>query len=120
MMNDDKSPRPNNLFNSFFKHNWDIMGADMSEAVLKFFQKGFLLKEWNKTFIVLIPKIAKAKEPKEYKPISLCNVMYKILTKIMEKRIKPILPSLILDEQDGFMEGKQITIGIVLMHEVLH
>lgn len=120
MMNDYKSPGPNGFPAGFFKHNWDIVGKDVSEAVLEFFKKGYLLKEWNATFVALIPKSESAKEPKDYRPISLCNVIYKILTKIMVERIKPILPRLILDEQDGFVKGKHITNGIVLMHKVLH
>lgn len=78
----------------------------MSEVVLEFFRKGCLLKEWNATFIVLISKIEKAKEPKDYRPISLCNAVYKVITKIMAERMKSILPNLIFYEQDGFMVGK--------------
>lgn len=55
MMNDDKSPGPDGFLVGFFKHNWDIMGVDMSEAILEFFKKGSLLKEWNTTFIIFIP-----------------------------------------------------------------
>lgn len=105
-MSDDKSPGPDGFPTGFFKHNWNIVKEDMSEVILEFFKKGCLLREWNATFIMLIPKFEKAVEPYDYRPIILCNVVYKIITKIMVERMKPILPNLISNEQDGFVEGK--------------
>jgi len=51
------------------------------EFVVEFFKKGKLLKTWNATFLALAPKIATAKDLKDFRPISLCNVVYKIITK---------------------------------------
>lgn len=106
MMNDDKYLRLYGFLIGFFKHNLDIMGTEVSEEVLEFFRKGYLLKECNTTLIILIPNMVKSKDPKEYIPIIIYNVMYKILTKIMVERLKLILPSIILEEQDSFMKGK--------------
>lgn len=64
------------------------MGNDVVEAVAEFFKRGHLLKACNATFLLLIPKLSTTKELKEYKPISLCKVLYKIITKILVERMK--------------------------------
>lgn len=61
---------------------------------------------WNATFLALIPKVEKADEPHGFRPIALCNVIYKILATIMVKRLQPILPELITKEQTGFVKGR--------------
>ena len=58
--------------------------------------------------------------PNKFHPISLCNVIYKIITKVMANRLKLILASLISSEQSGFVEERQISDGIILVHEILH
>ena len=71
-------------------------------------------------FLTLIPKNEGADSPNKFCPISLCNVIYKIITKVIANQLKPIIPSLISPEQSGFMEGCQISDGISLVHEILH
>lgn len=104
----------------FFHRNWEILGKDVTKAVKEFFTKGKLLKQLNCTFLTLIPKTQEAKEFKDYRPINLCNAVYKLITKIMAGRLKRIIPKLISKEQDGLVKGRQITDGIIMMHEVLH
>ena len=72
------------------------------------------------TFLTLIPKEANVSTPKKFRPISLCNVLYKIITKVIANHLKPLLPSLISPEQTGYVEGHQILDGIILSHEVIH
>jgi hypothetical protein len=56
----------------------------------------------------------------KFHPISLCNVIYKIITKVIANRLKPILHSIISPEQGGFVEGRQILDGIIVAHETIH
>ena len=79
-----------------------------------------VLKSFNATFLTLIPKEVGADSPDKFKPIALCNVIYKIISKVIANRLKPILPSLISSEQSGFVEGRHILHGVILVHEVLH
>ena len=79
-----------------------------------------ILPALNATFLTLIPKSEGVDTPDKFRPISLCNVIYKIITKVIANRLKPILPSLISLEQSGFVEGRQISDGIILVHEILH
>ena len=58
--------------------------------------------------------------PGKFRPISLCNVILKIIIKVMANRIKPLPPGLVSQEQSSFMEGIQILDGIILTHEMTH
>eukprot|EP00253_Pinus_taeda_P025114 PITA_25114 len=74
----------------------------------------------NATFITLIPKEAHSNTLDKFQPISLCNVIYKIVSKIVASRLKMLLPLLISLEQSGYVEDGQITDGIILTHEISH
>ena len=74
----------------------------------------------NATFLTLIPKEIGSEDPGKFRPIALCNVIYKIITKVIANRLRPLLPILISPEQAGFVEGRQILDGIILVHEVIH
>jgi hypothetical protein len=65
--------------------------------------KGFILGALNSTFITLIPKVNKPNHFGDFRPISLCNLSYKIISKIIADRIKPILSRSLSEEQLGFL-----------------
>ena len=79
-----------------------------------------ILKALNTSFIALIPKQEIAQTPDKYRPIALCNVIYKLLTEVIARRLKPILPTIISSEQSGYVEGRQILDSVILAHEVIH
>lgn len=68
----------------------------------------------------LIPKIDSLVSPKDYKPISLSNVSYKIISKILVERLKPWLHKIIFENQSTFISGRMITYNIIIAHELLH
>ena len=74
----------------------------------------------NSSFLALIPKEKGAKNFSRFRPISLCNTGYKVITKIMANRLKRILPKLILENQGGFVKGRQILDNIILVQEAIH
>lgn len=86
-------------------------------VVKEFFGSRSLLKELNATFLVLIPKKPRATELETFKPISLCNYFYKIISKVLTSRILLILPSLISPHQNGFVPRRKIFNSIVTIHE---
>jgi hypothetical protein len=81
---------------------------------------GVVLPALNATFLTLIPKEERVTNPKHFRPIALCNVIYKVITKVIATRLKPILPYLISNEQSGYVEGRQIMDSVILAHEVIH
>lgn len=80
----------------------------------------WILPSLNATFITLVPKLYQAATPEKFRPIALCNVIYKIISKVIANRLKPLLPLLISPEQTGYVEGCQILDDIILTHEVIH
>ena len=74
----------------------------------------------NSAFLALIPKERKAKSFDRFRPISLCNIGYKIITKSMASRLKTILPYLIPENQGGFVKGRKIGDNVILVQEAIH
>jgi hypothetical protein len=73
-----------------------------------------ILQAFNATFITLIPNIKGESYAYKYHPIYLCNFIYKIISKLVATRLKPILLLIISQEQGGFVEGRQILDGIIV------
>jgi hypothetical protein len=79
-----------------------------------------VLPALNVILLTLISKEERVSHPKQFKPISLCNVIYKLLTRVIAQRLKLILPFIISHEQSGYVEGCQILDSVILAHKVIH
>ena len=107
-MEDDKSPGSDGYNANFIKLCWDIIKNDLLKMVSKSQRRSKIGGNTSSAFLTLIPKEKEAKSFDRFWPISLCNIGYKIITKIMANRLKHILPSLILENQGGFVKGRKI------------
>lgn len=83
LMKPNKSPGPDGFTAGFYQLHWDLLGNDITAVVLDFLNGGIMLDALNLTTIVLIPKTRNPQEMKEFRPISLCNVLYKICSKVL-------------------------------------
>jgi exonuclease III len=119
-MPNGKAPGPDGFTVEFFKACWEVVKHDVYRVVEDSRRSTSILKALNATMITLIPKENEARTPDRYRPIALCNVVYKIISKVIANRLKPLLPTLISQEQAGFMEGRQIMDNIIHAHELIH
>jgi hypothetical protein len=115
-----KASRPNGFFADFFQKNWTVVGEEVSRAVLYTLNLGFLDKEVNFTYIALIPKVKNPTSVTGFHPISLCNVLYKLTSKVLANRLKLVLPHIISQNQRAFIPGRLITDNILATYETLH
>lgn len=115
-----KSPGPDGFPAVFFHKYWHIIGSDISSCVLDFLNHNHLPARLNFTFIVLIPKVDNPKRITEFRPISLCNVVYKIGSKIIANRLKPFLNDIISPTQSAFIPRQLITDNVLVAYEVNH
>ncbi|XP_024011406.1 uncharacterized protein LOC112086667 [Eutrema salsugineum] len=115
----NKSPRPNGYTVEFFKDCWSIVGQDLVVAIQSFFSKGFLPKGVNSTILALIPKKDQALFMKDYRPIACCNVIYKIVSKILANRLKTLLPQFILPNQSAFVKDRLLLENLLLASELV-
>lgn len=115
----DKSPGPDGYNSLFFKKSWNIIGTSVLAAVKEFFSSGQLLKQLNHTNLALIPKSSHANEVTDYRPIACCNIIYKIISKILASRLAPVLGKIIDKAQSAFVEGRSISDNIHLAEALL-
>lgn len=115
-----KSPGPEGLRSMFYKKYWEVVGDEICDLVLGFLNCGHIPADLNHTLVVLILKVCKAVHMKDLGPISLCNVSYKIISKVLTNRLKQILPTLIDEHQSAFVPGRLITNNILLSSELFH
>lgn len=96
------------------------MGKEVYQCCKEWLQGNPFPADLNNTNVVLIPKKANAVSMKDYRPIAFCNVLYKILAKVLANRLKIVLPGLVLENQSAFVPGRSITDNVVVAFEVIH
>ncbi|XP_042950031.1 uncharacterized protein LOC122282138 [Carya illinoinensis] len=119
-MHPSKAPRPDGMSPIFFQKYWHVLGKSVTDAFLLSLNSGDFPSELNHTFLTLIPKKASPSKVADFRPISLCNVLYKILSKVIANRLKKILPDVISDIQCAFVPGRQISDNVLIAYETLH
>uniref|UniRef100_A0A453H898 Reverse transcriptase domain-containing protein n=1 Tax=Aegilops tauschii subsp. strangulata TaxID=200361 RepID=A0A453H898_AEGTS len=117
---DLKAPGPDGMPSVVFKRHWDFMGDQVVQEVLVVLNGGDIPEGWNDTSVVLIPKVNNPQWIKDLRPISLCNVLYKLISKVLANRLKIVLPEIISDNQSAFVPGRLITDNVLIAYEVSH
>eukprot|EP00253_Pinus_taeda_P026566 PITA_26566 len=115
-----KAPGPDGFTAKFYQAGWKFLGQDILEVVEESRLKHRMWSGINSTFLTLIPKTNNFEEARGFRPIALCNVIYKVIATLVAKRLKPLLPSIISPEQTGFVEGRQILDGLAVAQEMIH
>ena len=104
----------------FFQKHWNVVGESLFSTVKDIFDCGSIDATVCKTLIILIPKKDKPENFSKFRPISLCNTFYKIITKIIANRFKVIMNKVVAPTQSSFVPGRHITYNIIITQEVVH
>ena len=119
-INPDKAPGPDGMTSLFYQRFWEVTKKKIIGTVRNFFDASAFDPRLNQTNIFLIPKTERPSDMAEFRPISLCNVSYKIISKIFCSRLKKLLPKLISETQSAFVAKRLISDSILLAQEAFH
>lgn len=114
-----KAPGPDGISAVFFKNHWDIVQPSLTRMVSKAFQTGSFPNVLNHSYISLIPKVSSPETVKQLRPISLSNVVYKLVTKVLVQKIRPFLSDMISPFQSSFVPKRNPADNIILVQEVV-
>jgi ribonuclease HI len=115
-----KAPGPDGLHAGFFQHTWPIVGVNVIKEVQDIFRSGVMPSFLNQTLITLIPKCVGADCLNKFRPIGLCNTIYKVVTKIIVLRLRPLLNHLISPLQTAFVPGRKGLDNMIIVQELVH
>lgn len=115
-----KTLGPNSMLALFFQKFWHVIDRDVIHIVLLVLKSNVEPSFINKKHVILIPKIQNPKNIRDFKLISLCNVIFKITTKIIANRLKHILPNITHRTQSAFVSGRLITDNALITFDTLH
>lgn len=89
------APGPDSMTGFFFQQYWETVGPKVTAEVQNFFSRGIMPDDWNFTYLCLLPKVQDPEVMSDLRPISLCSVLYKIISKVMGRRLQPLLPDIV-------------------------
>jgi hypothetical protein len=115
-----KAPGVDGFTAGFFQRHWGLLQQTIVPAILEFLNGGELPAGLNDTSITLIPKVRNPQAVSQYRPISLCPVLYKIAAKAITNRLRGCLDEIISEEQSAFVPGRLITDNVLVAYESVH
>lgn len=115
-----KAPRPDGLSGIFYQTHWEAIKSDICGAIRSFFEDRTLPPKINETVVALVPKIPLPENITQLRPISCCNFIYKIISKVIASRLKVFLGDLVSQQQSAFVGGRLIQDNLIIAQEVFH
>ena len=119
-MHPTKVPGPDDMSAIFYQKYWDIVGSDVTNMVLNVPHTNASLSDINNTYITLVPKVKMPNRIKDFHPISLSNVAYKLVSKVLANRLKTMLPQIISKNKSAFLSERLITDNLLVAFKLMH
>lgn len=119
-MEKNTAPGPDHFRVEFYQHCWEIIKDDLTNLFADFHKKNLDIGRFNYGIITLLAKVKDANTIKQYRPICLLNVIYKIFTKSLMLRMENVMCRIISKSQSGFLKNRNVMDGILALHEILH
>ena len=119
-MHPTKAPGPNGMSAIFYQKYWAIVRNDVTNMVFNVLNSDAPITDINNTNIVLVPKVKNPTTMKDFRPISLSNVCYKLISKVLANYLKIILPQIISENQSAFISERLITNNVLVAFELMH
>ncbi|XP_062114324.1 uncharacterized protein LOC133825389 [Humulus lupulus] len=114
-----KSPGPDEYGAGFFKVLWKEIGREVSQAILEFFEIGFIPQSLNDTLLVMILKVDQPSTAADFRPIACCTTIYKCISKMLCSRLVTILPLLINSNQGAFIKHRTLAYNVLIFQDLI-
>lgn len=114
-----KTPGSDGFGRGFFQDMWLFIGDEFSQVVLQFFDTCQLPLQMHHTLITLVPKVDQARTLKDFRPIACCQMIYKVISKMLCHRLAKVLPGIIGEQQGVFMQGRAISHNVLIGQDLL-
>ena len=119
-MKENTAPGPNGFGVTFYKKCWNLIKGELMEMINDFYLGNLDLTKLNYGIVTLVPKVVDANNEKQFRPICLLNVSFKIFTKLVMDRLTEVAGKIISPSQTAFIKGRYILDGAVMLHEIIH
>jgi len=115
----NKAPGPDGFPVEFFIEAWAIVKSSVVAAIREFFISGNLPRGFNATAITLIPKVTGADRLTQFRPVACCTTIYKVITRIISRRLKLFIDQAVQANQVGFIKGRLLCENVLLASELV-
>jgi hypothetical protein len=119
-MKHNSAPGPDGFPAEFFQNFWDLIQMDIFHLFKDFYDGNLKIERLNYGMVTLLPKVDNAADMKNFRPICLLNVCYKIISKVLNNRLASCITKVISDSQYGFIKNRYIMDGVISLNEILH
>jgi hypothetical protein len=119
-MKHNSAPGPDGFPAEFFQNFWDLIQMDILNLFKDFYVGNLNIERLNYGMVTLLPKVDNAVDMKNFRPICLLNVCYKIISKVLNNRLASCITKVISDSQYGFIKNRYIMDGVISLNEILH
>jgi hypothetical protein len=114
-----KSPGPDGSNFNFVKNFWSLMKSEVRILFDQFHGNGILPRSFLSYFVALIPKVNSHLALGDFRPISLLGCLYKLLAKVLARRLAKVMDPLVASTQSAFLQGRLLVDGVMVVNEVV-